>query len=187
MLEQSNLFVGKGIGLGDNWDQVDLGVQATHDLNIERLQGVASRLDEVNTSMDTVVNNVHAVDLVLSFKVSVVSLLDVFDNRSPRVIVVDKVTKSGGINNSQAKTDSILFDISADRLDRHGLGDDIMAGSLALLGWVEGGVKQGVDQRGLSETRFTCERKRVSLASFFPRPRDRRSLGYTISFTYQQP
>jgi hypothetical protein len=58
-------------------------VKAAHDLNVKRLQGVAGRLDEVNASMDAVVNNVHTVDLVLSFQVGIEALLDVLDNRSP--------------------------------------------------------------------------------------------------------
>ncbi|KAI6757469.1 hypothetical protein HG531_003294 [Fusarium graminearum] len=78
-----NLLIGEGIGLGDNRDQVDLGVKSAHHLDVKRLEGVAGRLDKENTSMDTVVNNVHAVDLVLSIQVRVKSLLNVVDNRSP--------------------------------------------------------------------------------------------------------
>ena len=117
---------------------------------------MAGRLNEVNTSMDAVVNNVHAVDLVLGFQVGIETLLDIFDNRSPRVIVVNKVTKSRGIHNSQTKANSVFFNIGADPLDRHGLGDDVVARSLALLGRVQRSVEESVDQGRLSETGFTC-------------------------------
>jgi hypothetical protein len=40
-------------------------VQALHDLDIQGLQGVAGRLDEEDASVDAVIDNVHAVDLVL--------------------------------------------------------------------------------------------------------------------------
>ena len=75
---------------------------------------MAGRLDEVDTGMDAVVHNVHAVDLVLSFEVGIESLLDVLDNWPPRVIVVDEVTEARGIDNSQAQADAILLDVGAD-------------------------------------------------------------------------
>ena len=154
-LKACNLLIGQGIGLGNDGNQVDLGMKSAHDLNVQRLQGVASRLDEVDAGMDAVVDNVHAVDLVLSLEVGIESLLDVLDNWSPRLVVVDKVTETRGINNRQAKTDTVLLDVGADGLDRYGLGDDVEAGSLALFWRVEGGVEESVDQGGLSETRFT--------------------------------
>lgn len=155
LLEQSNLLVRKSVGLGNDRNQVDLGVQPAHDLNVQRLQGVARRLDEVDARVDTVVDDVGPVDLVLGLEVSVVSLLNVLDNRAPRVIVVHKVTKSGGVDNGQTKTDTVLLDIGADGLDGHSLGDDVVARGSALLGGVERGVEQCVDESRLSETRFT--------------------------------
>jgi hypothetical protein len=38
LLEGSNLLISKGIGLGNDRNQVDLGVKAAHDLNVERLE-----------------------------------------------------------------------------------------------------------------------------------------------------
>jgi hypothetical protein len=58
-------------------------VQLLHDLNIERLERVACGLDEIDDSVDTVVDNVHAVDLVLSIEVGVKSLLNVLNNGVP--------------------------------------------------------------------------------------------------------
>lgn len=34
MLESGNLLVGQSVGLGDDGDQVDLGVESLHDLDI---------------------------------------------------------------------------------------------------------------------------------------------------------
>lgn len=130
-------------------------MKSAHDLDVKRLQGMASGLDEVHAGVNPVVYDVHAVDLVLGIKVGIKALLDVIHNWSPRLVVVDEVTKARGINNSQAQADAILLDISTDGLDRYGLWDDIEARSLALSRGVEGGVEQGVNQGRLSEARFT--------------------------------
>lgn len=44
---------------------------------------MARGLDEEDAGVDPVIDNVHAVDLVLSIQVSVEALLDVVDNRAP--------------------------------------------------------------------------------------------------------
>lgn len=76
-------------------------MQSAHDLNVQWLQSVASWLDEVHTSMDAVVNDVHAVDLVLGIQVGIESLLNVINNWPPRLVIVDKVTKAWGIDHCQ--------------------------------------------------------------------------------------
>lgn len=130
-------------------------MQAAHDFNVQGLQRVARGLNEVDAGMDAVVHNVLAVDPVLSLQIGVKALLNVLDDWSPRVIVVDKVTESGSVDDSQAEANTVLLDIRADRLNRHRLRDDVVAGALALLGGVEGSIEQGVDQGGLPEPGFT--------------------------------
>lgn len=76
-------------------------MQSAHDLNVERLQRVTRRLNKVNASVNSVVNNIHPVDLVFGIKVGVKTLLDVLDDRPPRIIVVDKVTKARCINDCE--------------------------------------------------------------------------------------
>lgn len=154
-LEGHDLLVGEGVSLGNDGNQVDLGMKATHDLNIQRLKRVAGRLDEENASVDSVVHNVHTVDLVLGIQVCVISLLDVLDNGSPRLVVVHEITETRGIDNGEAETDTSLLDVCTDRLNSNGLGNDVQARSLALLGRVQGSVEQSVDQSGLSKARFT--------------------------------
>jgi hypothetical protein len=65
LLEHRDLLVGQGIGLGNDRNQVDFGVQAAHDFDVEGLEGVASGLDEVDTGVDAVVDDVHTVHLIL--------------------------------------------------------------------------------------------------------------------------
>jgi hypothetical protein len=159
--EGSNLLIGEGVSLGNDRNQVDLGMKALHNLDIQRLQRVTGGLDEEHTGMNAVVNDVHAVDLVLGIEISVKTLLDVVDNRPPRLIVVDEVAKAWSVNYRQTKTYSRLLNIRADRLDRDRLGDDVKAGPLALLRWVQGSIEEGVDESRLSETRFTCKMRRA--------------------------
>ena len=40
-------------------------MKPTHNLDVERLEGVTGWLNEIDACVDTVVDNVHAVDLVL--------------------------------------------------------------------------------------------------------------------------
>lgn len=116
---------------------------------------MASGLDEENAGMDPVVDNVHAVHLVLGIQVGIEALLDVVDNWAPRLIVVNEVAETGCVNNGQAQTNAGLLDIGADGLNGNSLGNDVEAGLLALLGGVERGVEEGVDEGRLSKSRFT--------------------------------
>lgn len=154
-LEVVDLLISEGIGLGNDGDQVDLGVKAAHDLDVEGLERVAGGLDEEHAGMDAVVNDVHAVNLVLGVEVGIEALLNVLDNRAPRLVVVDKVTEAGSVHNGQAEANASLLDVRAEGLDLDGLGNDVERRLLLLLGRVEGGVEEGVDKRRLSEARFT--------------------------------
>lgn len=129
-------------------------MEASHHLNVKRLERVASGLDEENTGVNSVVDNVHAVDLVLGIEVRVESLLNVVDNGAPRLIVVHKVTETGGVDNGEAKTDTSLLNVGADGLNGDGLGNDVKARALALLGRVERGVEEGVNQSRLAQARL---------------------------------
>src|SRR5271156_6032645 len=82
LLEVCNLFICQGIRFGDHWDEVDLGMQLGHDLDVQGLQRVASRLNEIDTS-------VHPVGI------------DVLDNWPPSLLIVHKVSKARRINDRQ--------------------------------------------------------------------------------------
>lgn len=89
-------------------------MQSAHNFYIEGLQGVTGRLDEVDTGVDAVVDNVHTVDLVLCIEVCVKALLNVLHNRAPGLGVVHKVSKARGIDNVESQTNPVLFDVGAD-------------------------------------------------------------------------
>ena len=87
-----------------------------HHLNVQRLQRVARGLDEVDNSVDAVVHDVHAVDLVLGVKVGIEPLFNVLNDGVPRLIVVDEITEAGGIDNGQPQANAVLLNVSADGL-----------------------------------------------------------------------
>ena len=78
---------------------------------------MARGLDEVDAGVNAVVNNIHTIDLILSVQVSIKALLDIIDNWSPGLIIVDKVTKTWSIDNREAKTHAVFFNVSANRLN----------------------------------------------------------------------
>lgn len=116
---------------------------------------MASGLNEKHTSVDTVIHNIRAVDLVLAVQISIVTLLNIINNGPPRLIVVDKVTETRGVNNSQSKSDTGFLNIGADRLNGYRLGYYVKARSLSVLRRVQRSVKKSIDESRLSQARFT--------------------------------
>jgi hypothetical protein len=140
LLEQANFLLGKGIGLGNDGNQVDLLVKPPHEFDIDWLKPavsaelewreqislrVASRLDEIDTSVNTVINQFQPVDPVFLLKVGVKSSINVVDNgfpagssalgaegpKSSPLIVIDEITKSGSINDRQLQSNASLLNI----------------------------------------------------------------------------
>jgi hypothetical protein len=85
LLEFDDLLVGESISLGDNGDEVDAGMQSAHEFHIDLFQSVASGLQEVDASMDTVIRDFLAVELVFLGEVRVETRLDVLENWSPAI------------------------------------------------------------------------------------------------------
>ena len=102
LLELGQVGRAEGIGLGDNRDQVNTRTEALHDLDIERLKGVAGRADEVQAGMDTEVNLVLTAGLLLLKHVRLVLVVEEFDDGHPRVAVVDIVAESGSVDNGES-------------------------------------------------------------------------------------
>jgi hypothetical protein len=121
-------------------------MQSAHHLDIKGFQRVAGGLDEVDTCMYTVIYDVHPVHLVLGLEVRIETLLDVLDNWAPGVVVINEISKAGGVYHRQSETNTILLDISTDRLDRYCRGNDVLGRTLPFLWRVQGGVKERVDK-----------------------------------------
>lgn len=86
---------------------------------------MSCRLDEIYACMYTVIHDVHAVDLVFGVEIGIEASLDVLDNGTPRIIIVDKITKSRGIHHGQTQANAILFNVGTDGLDGDGFWDDV--------------------------------------------------------------
>lgn len=131
LLEHGDFLISESVSFGDDRDKVDFRVKSSHNFDIKRLQGVTCRLDEINASMNTIVNNVHAIHLVLGLEVCIKSLFDVLNDRPPGVIVVDKVAKARCIDNSQPQSNTVLFNVGTDGLYRYSLWDDVKTGAFS--------------------------------------------------------
>lgn len=89
-------------------------MQSAHDLNVERLERMTSGLNKVDASMDSVVNDVHTIDLVFCLQICIKSLFNVLDDWTPGIVVVDKISETRCVNNCESQSDTILLDVCAD-------------------------------------------------------------------------
>lgn len=101
LLESRQVRRAESVSLGNHRDQVDTGCKALHHFNVERLQGVASGTDEVETGVHTQIDLVRTAGLLLLKHVGLVLVIQELDDGLPRVTVVDIVAKSRGINDRQ--------------------------------------------------------------------------------------
>lgn len=145
LLEGFDLFVGHRVGLCDDGDQVDFGVQSAQKLDVDRLEAgatqsvqragsrvaadarVAGRFDKVDAGVDAVVGQLLAVDPVLGLEVRVEPGLDVVEDGLPALRVVDKVAVARRVDDGEPKPYAILLDVCApwsDLCGRHGNDDD---------------------------------------------------------------
>ena len=106
--------------------------------------------------MYAVVHDVHPIDLVLGVQVGVKTLLNVFNNRAPRVVVINKVSEARSVHHRQPKANSIFFNVGADGLDGDSFWNDVEARSLAFLWWIQRGIKESVDKSGFPKTGLAC-------------------------------
>src|SRR5271170_7836365 len=78
----------------------NLGVESSHKFNVEGFKRVSGRLNEVDTCMDTIIDDVCPVWFILSFQIRIESRLDTFQNRFPtttsKVISLYNKTKEFG-------------------------------------------------------------------------------------------
>lgn len=101
---------------------------------------MASGLDKVQAGVHAVVDNLLTVHAILLLQIRIKAGLDILNNRLPAKItinakiaseiqplaplfVVDEVAKTRGINDSQAKANTILFDVWNDI--KVGKSDDV--------------------------------------------------------------
>ncbi len=162
LLEVAALLDSEGICLGDDRHDIDYVRELLQDNNVNRLQGVAGRLDEEQAAVDASVLDVAlALSSELLSQVRRVLVLDVLDNGVPASVVVDKVAIAGGVDNVEPQPDAVLLDDVGHGLDLGG-GADGLLGLQTTLGVDEVRSEDGVDQGRLSQTGLACRRQNVS-------------------------
>lgn len=110
-LECGALIHGQAVALGDDGNDVyELG-QLLQDDNINGLEAVTAWLNEEQAAVDS---SILQVALTLSgeffTEVGRVLVLDVLDDGVPASLVVDQITVTGGIDNVQSESHTILLD-----------------------------------------------------------------------------
>ena len=115
---------------------------------------MASRTDEVQASMNAKVNLLLPLWLLLLAHVRLVLVVNEVDDGSPRVTVVDVVTEARGVDDRQLRLELLLLELGFDDLDFSQLVKLLLVTPGVILGRGELGGEEGVDQRGLAETRL---------------------------------
>ena len=95
---------------------------------------MTSGLDEVDASVDPIVDNIDPVDPILGIQVGIEALVDIVHDRTPGLIIVDEIAKAWRVHHGQPKSDPILLDVSTDRLDGDRLWYYVMAGTRSFFG-----------------------------------------------------
>jgi len=102
LLEHLHVAWTECVGLGNDWNEVDPGRKALHDLNVERLQSVSCRANEVETSMNAKIDPVATTRLLLLEHVGLVLIIQEFDDWLPRIAVVHIVPETWCIDDRKA-------------------------------------------------------------------------------------
>ncbi|CAG8770674.1 14652_t:CDS:1, partial [Acaulospora colombiana] len=73
------------VALGNDRDEVNLGVQSAHEFNIDLLQGMTGGLKEIDAGVDAVIHNFLAVHPVLLLQVGIEAGFDIVENWLPAI------------------------------------------------------------------------------------------------------
>lgn len=82
-LESKEISRAESVGLCNDGNKVDTRRETLHDLDIERLEGVAGGSDEIKTGVDTEINLVAATGLLLLEHVRLVLVVKELDDGLP--------------------------------------------------------------------------------------------------------
>ena len=117
---------------------------------------VTCRANEVQACMDAEVGFLVSLGLLLLPHVSFMLVVDEFDDRQPRIPVVNVVAKSRGVDDSKLDLELTLLELGLENFDLSQLVELLVMPLAVTLRGREFGREEGVDQRRLAETGFTC-------------------------------
>lgn len=156
LLELGQISWAQSIRLGDNGNEIDAGAETLHHLNIQRLQGVASRTDEVQASVHAEINLLRSARLLLLQHVALMLVVQKLNDGLPAVPVVHVVTEAGGVDDSQSDLEELLLQLGLGDLDLDGLVD-LLGVAAAMIGVVlDRGGEEGVDEGRLAQAGLAC-------------------------------
>ena len=156
LLELGKIGWAQGVCLCHYWDKVDARAETLHDLNVQRLESVASRADEVQASMHSQVDLLRSARLLLLQHVALMLIIQELNDRLPAVPVVHVVTETWGIDDRESDFEELLFQLRFGDLDLDGLVDLLGVAATVVGVVLDGGREEGVDEGGLAQARFTC-------------------------------
>lgn len=155
LLEDATLLESERVRLGDDRHHIDDIRQLLQDDDIDGFESVTRGLNKEEATVDSRVLDVpFSLRSELFPQVGRVLVLDVLDNGIPASVIVDLVSVSGGIDNVQAQTNTILLDYVRDGLDLSSRANRLIR-SHATLGIDEVRRKDGIDECRLAQSRLT--------------------------------
>jgi hypothetical protein len=131
-------------------------VKPPHKFDVEGLERVSGRLNEVDTSMDAIVDDICPVWFVLCLEVCIESRLNTFQNRLPTaksttdtviaipVFIIDEITESRGIDDIKSQSNAILLNIGTNSTDVDCLRDFHGRRANSITRCIQTRVEQGI-------------------------------------------
>lgn len=150
VLEQLPLLQRQTIRFGNHRHHIDRLGQLLQHHDINRLQCMARRADEVQTAVDAGILDV-ALTLggELFAQVCGVLIFDVLDDGVPAAVVVDEVAVAGCVDDIEAEAHAVFLDDVGDGVDLGGAADGLVRGHAAFAVYEVGG-KDCVDESGFA-------------------------------------
>jgi len=154
-LEPLPLLQRQAVTLRNNRHNIDDLAQLLHHDHVNRPQGMAGGVDEVQTAVDARVLDVsvtHSRQFLA--QVRAVLVFDVFNDSIPASLVVDLVSVTWSINDIEPKLDTVLNNDMGNSLNLRCLPDGLVRGKTTLrVNEVRG--ENSVDERRLAQTSLT--------------------------------
>ncbi|KAH9822081.1 hypothetical protein Tdes44962_MAKER04756 [Teratosphaeria destructans] len=154
MLEFGKVRRRQRVSLGDDRDQIDTGAQPFHHFNVQRLQSVTGRADEVQAGVHTEVDLLGTAWLLLLKHVALVLVVQKLDDWLPAVAVVHVVSEAWGVDDGQADLEELLLQLGLGDFNLDGLVDLLRVTSAVVGVVLDGGGEEGIDEGGLAQARL---------------------------------
>ena len=147
----------KSICLCNNWDEVDTCAKTLHDFDVERLECVTGRTNEVQARVHPQINLVLPLGLLLLQHVALMLVIKELDDWLPAVSVIHIVTEPWSIDDSESDFEELLFQLGLCDFDLHCLVD-LFRMTTAMIGVVlDSSAEESVDESGLAKPRLASD------------------------------